>query len=129
VRLGLTRAAQTDLSRWLRSGGQGRLQATGAAAGLTPDGGGAAQAAAGSPVSSSATPNRASGHETLREKVPKLRGGHEKITWGLGREGGAPEKRIGGEGRAPAGRSSGGAVEEWRDVGAWERAKGHLQGL
>jgi hypothetical protein len=54
------------------------------------------------------TPNRASDHQTLRENLPKLRGGHEKITWGLGREGGAPEKRIGGEGRAPAGRSGGG---------------------
>jgi hypothetical protein len=80
----------------------------GTAAGLTPDGGGAAQAAAGSSAGSSATPNRASGHQTLWEKLPKLRGGHEKITWRLGREGGAPEKRIGGEGRAPAGRCGGG---------------------
>jgi hypothetical protein len=49
--------------------------------------------------------------------LPKRRGGHEKITWGLEREGGAPEKRIGGEGRAPVGRSGGGVVEEWRSSG------------
>jgi hypothetical protein len=61
------------------------------------------------PAGSPATAKRASGHQTIRgKKLPKRRGGHEKITWGLGREGGAPEKRIGSEGRAPAGRFGGG---------------------
>jgi hypothetical protein len=54
--VGFDRGGWTNLSRWLRSGGRGLLQAKGATVVWTTGGGGAVQAAVGSSSGSPATP-------------------------------------------------------------------------